>query len=113
MELEAKKWITENWVGIDDAIQDGLFAGHVFDTKEDALNFIDKLYNLGAEKILIGEVKPYSEMEPNRPYADELIVELPEGSTKRQEIFSFLNASEPSEDYEEQGQKTISVFWDY
>ena len=48
-----------------------------------------------------------------RLYADELIVELPEGSTKRQEIFSFLNASEPSEDYEEQGQKTISVFWDY
>ncbi len=112
MELEAKKWIIENWVGLEET-QDGAFAGHVFDTKEDALNFVDKLYELGATKVLVGEVKGYSQNEPDRPYADELIVELPEDSTKRQEIFSFLKASEPSEDYKEQGQKTILVFWDY
>jgi hypothetical protein len=112
---EAKKWITENWVGIDDETQDGIFAGHVFDTKEDALEFVDKLYELGATEVLIGDIKGYTENSPEKPYADELIIEIPNNPSQRQEIFSFLNnfREKPSEDYSEEGQKTILVFWDY
>jgi len=113
--IDASKWISDN--------HEGTFAYHVFPKKEQALEFVEELYKLGAKKVLVSNIETEDdwsepqmyEGKPLKIYADELIVDLPEEKDKRLAIFSFINnfREDASEYYKEEGQKSISVFWDY
>ena len=107
--LEAKDWINK--------YKEGSFAFHIFPEKKEALEFIDKLYELGTIKVTVWNISKAPEDDPQGLdfYADELVVKLPEEKSKREAIFSFLNNYkwDLSEHYKEKGQKTISLYWDY
>lgn len=116
--LEAKNWINDHWVNVKEG-QDGPFASHIFSEKEEALEFVEKLYHLGAEKVTVGNINSVEEnvFLPYTHYADSLIVLLPKEDKKRESIFSYLNNigkyKELDAYYKEEGQKNISLFWDY
>jgi hypothetical protein len=109
--VEAKDWINK--------YKEGSFASHIFPEKKEILEFVNKVYELGAVKVTVGNISTAPKDDPQglEFYADELIVRLPEKKSKREAIFSFINKfSEdlaPTDFYKEEGQKTISVYWDY
>lgn len=111
---DAKSYINKNL--------EGSFAHHVF-SKEQALEFVSKLYELGALGVSVGNISAEEDWDgPEmyrgkalKTYADELIIDLPEEKGKRESIFTYLNnfREDTVEDYQEGGQKSISVYWDY
>lgn len=107
--VEARDWINK--------YKEGSFAYHVFPEKRGALEFVNKLYELGSTKVSVWNISKAPEDDPQglEFYADELVVKLPEEKSKRESIFSFLNnyREDLSEHYKEANQKTISLFWDY
>lgn len=71
---EAKEWLKENR-------NKYALAGNRFAGTKDAIKFVDKLYELGAVKVVISKDSIYDEKERVKkeggPYADAIVVTLP------------------------------------
>lgn len=87
---EASSWLAANWRPSPLALQ------RFSDTKA-AIDFVDQLYAAGAESVAIDNVT----MPPDHdwaPYADTLLVALPDNQTTRQTIFDVVhNTGRPDE----------------
>lgn len=83
---EAKEWLTSN---------DNKYAlaGNRFASTEDAINFVDHLYKLGAIKVVIPKDSIYSDEkrinEEGGPYADALEITLPKSDRERDMLLSL------------------------
>ena len=90
---EARAWLVANH-------HPHPFATNRFGTRERALQFVEQLYEAGATFVSIDGVL----MLPNHnwaPYADTLIVDLPEDHEQRRDVFELMeHVGEPDEDAE-------------
>ena len=71
--VEAREWLTTNG-------NSHPFAGNRFYDKQEALEFVNRLHDLGAVSVWLTNIydETYRIQENGGPYADTLIVELPE-----------------------------------
>lgn len=107
---EAAAWLRANW-------SDSAFATNRFGTTAKAIEFVDQLYAAGATQVCIDNEM----MLPNHdwtPYADTLLVRLPEDPAKRSVLFDLMeHVGKPDEDGDSQplidcGQKEVRLWWD-
>jgi hypothetical protein len=78
---EARTWLEQN-------SNDHCFAGSRFYDKQEALDFVQRLYQLGALVVLVDNIsdEPYRLREQGGPYADTFNVYLPAEPQVRAEI---------------------------
>jgi hypothetical protein len=110
---EAEGWLRANW-------HPSAFATNRFGTTEAALKFVEQLYAAGATEIGVDNIM----MPPNHdwtPYADTLMVGLPEDPARRRELFELMeHIGRPDEDgstslaelFSDCGQRSIRLRWD-
>ena len=110
---EAEAWLRANW-------GESAFATNRFGTTPAALKFVEQLYAAGATEIGVDNIM----MVPSdnwTPYADTLIVRLPEDPARRREVFELIkDVGQPDEDgpdpIEQQladcGQSSVRLWWD-
>ena len=108
---EAASWLRANW-------SDNAFAANRFDTTANAIEFVDELYALGATQVCVDDVM----MLPNHnwtPYADALLVTLPDDPAKRSALFEFMEeVGKPDEDggddhlLIDSGRTVVRLWWD-
>jgi hypothetical protein len=107
---EAAAWLRANW-------SDHAFATNRFGTTAKALEFVERLYAAGATEICVDNVT----LLPNHdwtPYADTLLVRLPEDHHKRSALFELMEyVGRPDEDGDadpliDSGQKEVRLWWD-
>lgn len=84
---EAKEWLKENR-------NKHALAGNRFAGTKDAIKFVDKLYELGAVKVVISKDSIYDEKERVKkeggPYADAIVVTLPNSESERVALFKVF-----------------------
>ncbi|TGE86017.1 hypothetical protein C7Y70_00525 [Pseudoalteromonas sp. KS88] len=84
---EAKEWLKENR-------NKYALAGNRFAGTKDAIKFVDKLYELGAVKVVISKDSIYDEKERVKkeggPYADAIVVTLPNSESERVALFKVF-----------------------
>lgn len=108
---EASAWLRANW-------NQHAFAVNRFDTTMNAIAFVGELYALGATHVCIDNAV----MLPNHdwiPYADTLLVGVPEDQEQRSALFDFMkNVAKPDDDRGDDhslidcGQKEVRLWWD-
>jgi hypothetical protein len=106
---DAAGWLRANW-------SDSAFATNRFGTTTRAREFVEQLHSAGATGVWIDNIM----MLPNHhwtPYADTLLVDVPEDSAKRRELFELMeHVGRPDEDGGEvlmdHGQKQVRLWWD-
>jgi hypothetical protein len=107
---EAGAWLRANW-------SESAFATNRFHTTRRAIEFVDELYARGAIRVAVDNEM----MLPNHgwtPYADTLLVTLPEDPAKRSALFDLMeHIGRPNEDGDEQplvdgGQNEVRLWWD-
>jgi hypothetical protein len=108
---EARSWITDNPTTIPP------FAGNRFESRQEALEFVDKLYSAGAEEVYVTSIcsEEWRIREYGSPYADRLIVILPSDKQKRSNIFTIYIEETQKEGLEadlDTGQKELLFWWD-
>ncbi|MEH7400785.1 hypothetical protein V7148_07350 [Gottfriedia acidiceleris] len=91
--FEALEWLKSN--NNPPALATNRFGETIY-----AINFVEKLYELGAGKVsVVGIIDEKERIEDEGgPYAESLIVELPEDDVKRNDIIRFYE-----KEMEEQG----------
>ena len=107
---EAAAWLHANW-------SDSAFATNRFQTTQRALEFVNQLYAAGATAVAVdNEI-----LLPNHdwtPYADTLLVTLPEDPAKRSALFELMeHVGQPDEDGNDHplidcGQEEVRLWWD-
>lgn len=111
---EAREWLLSNKSAY-------CFAGNRFDSKTEAVAFVEQLYAAGAPRVFIPEDSisrnPAEIKEHGGPYADSLVIELPE--EKRSDLFLIFEREAENEGYEEmKGEdsvidgKFLYLWWD-
>ena len=107
---EAAAWLRANW-------SESAFASNRFHSTAKAMEFVDQLYAAGATEVCVDNVM----MLPNHnwtPYADTLLVRLPEDPTKRSALFDLMeHVGKPDEDGDDEllidsGQQEVRLWWD-
>lgn len=107
---EAAAWLRANW-------SERAFATNRFGTTAKAIEFVDQLYAAGATGVCVDNVM----MLPNHgwtPYADTLLVRLPEDPAQRSLLFDLVeHVGKPDEDGDNEqlidcGQKEVRLWWD-
>jgi hypothetical protein len=108
---EAAAWLRANW-------SESAFATNRFGSTAKAIEFVDQLYEMGATGICVDNVR----MLPNHdwtPYADTLLVRLPEDSAKRSALFDHMKqVGKPDKDggddhlLIDSGQGEVRLWWD-
>lgn len=107
---EAAAWLRANW-------SEHAFATNRFHTTAKATEFVDELYAAGATGVCVDNVM----MLPNHgwtPYADTLLVGLPDDPAKRSALFDLMkHVGKPDEDGDDEplidcGQKEVRLWWD-
>ncbi|MEO6064793.1 MAG: hypothetical protein ABIP49_03295, partial [Lysobacterales bacterium] len=107
---EAAAWLRANW-------SDSAFATNRFHTTAGAAEFVNELYSAGATEVSVDNVM----LLPNHnwaPYADTLLVRLPENAVKRKALFDLMeHVGQPDEDgvdevLIESGQQEVRLWWD-
>ena len=110
---EAAEWLRANWGS-------SALATNRFGTTARAVKFVEQLYTAGAKMVAIDNIM----MLPNHdwsPYADTLIVDLPEDPARRRELFELMeHVGRPDEDggtsiaelFIDCGQRSIRLWWD-
>jgi hypothetical protein len=90
-------------------------ATNRFSTTDQAVKFVEALYAAGATNIAIDNIL----LLPNdhwAPYADTLLVDLPEDRAQRREVFDLVEEIGRPDDEDEPvidcGQPTIRMWWD-
>lgn len=96
---EARKWLRKRKV---------MFASNRFQTKKDAVAFVEALYAAGAPRVLIENIDDH--------HADSMTVHLPDDASSRTEIFRIINdigrpdtEGGPTVD---DGKKHVGLWWD-
>lgn len=108
---EAAEWLRANWGS-------SAFASNRFGATAHALKFVEQLYAAGATMVAIDNIM----ILPNHdwtPYADTLIVMLPDDRACRRELFELIEhdgrpdewdkSDEPLSDF---GQNSVRLWWD-
>jgi len=92
-------------------------ASNRFGEKENAVEFVEKLYAAGASAVYV--VNPdRSEtvlQDEGGPYADSLVVLLPDEKARRKELFDIYNTESSREGFDgigDMGQKELFFWWD-
>jgi hypothetical protein len=106
---EAREWLRANW-------SPSAFATNRFSTTDDALKFVERLYAARATDVTIENIL----MLPNEewvPYADTLIVCLPEDPEWRRELLEVMErVGRPDENADgplmDSGQSSVRLWWD-
>lgn len=102
---EARSWLKNNK-------NRHALAGNRFYGTQDALGFVENLYRLGANKVLVDNI---SFEEKGGTYADSLIIRLPPESEKRQALFKVFNEELEKEGFElakDKGENEFTLWWD-
>lgn len=106
---DADAWLRANWSA-------SAFASNRFGTTERAIEFVERLHGAGATGVWIDNAV----MLPNHdwtPYADTLLVQMPEEPSKRRQLFELMeHVGRPDEDGSEvltdRGQSEVRLWWD-
>ena len=102
---EAKTWLKSNK-------NEAAFAVNRFQTTKGAQTFVKRLYDLGAEKIVISPSAIDDEGEDGGPYADTLIVTLPKNPAKRKLLFQEHEKENEDGKVSDSGQIELVFWWD-
>lgn len=92
-------------------------AGNRFYSTEDAIAFVEKLYEAGATEVIVTSIydEDWRIKAEGGPYADTLIVHLPQDSEKRKKLFEISNDEAVREGFSPErdvGQETLLLWWD-
>ena len=107
---EAAAWLRANW-------SETAFATNRFHTTAKAAEFVDDLYASAATGVCVDNVTMLSN-HGWTPYADTLLVTLPEDPAKRSALFDHMeHVGKPDEDGDDEplidsGQKEVRLWWD-
>ncbi|MBU0975251.1 MAG: hypothetical protein ABIE03_05355 [Patescibacteria group bacterium] len=107
---EAREWLKSNK-------NPSAFASNRFGSTGEALAFIEKLYELGAEKVLIDNIfDEESRIEKEGgPYADSILIKMPNDPVKRSSLYKVYNSEAVNEGFEEiegEGSNSLTLWWD-
>jgi len=108
--FEAKDWLNENKNAFP-------LASNRFNSKEDALKFVDNLYKNGAQGVYVINVYQDSRTikDENGPYADTLVVKLPPDKDNRKKLFDIYTDETKREGFDtvsDFGQSELLFWWD-
>lgn len=108
--FEAREWISSN-------PNTSPFAGNRFAGKQQALTFVDSLYHLGATSVFVSGIleEPWRIQKEGGPYADILIVQLPQDQQKRAALFEIANKEAEEDGFvpeQDTGQAELLLWWD-
>jgi len=108
--LEARTWLARNG-------NSAALACNRFETSEQAQGFVEKLYLLGAVKVIIDNIyaEAFRIKEEGGPYADTLFVEVPKEPEKRERLFAVFNQEarrEGGQAHQDTGQRIVELWWD-
>ncbi len=107
---EARAWLESN-------PNPYALAGNRFTSTEDALIFVEKLYEYGAVEVLVTGIYDEDwriEVEGG-PYADTLIIRLPSEPERCHKLFEITNEEATREGFSperDMGQEEIMLWWD-
>jgi hypothetical protein len=102
---------------LDSNKNEGALASNRFGPTAQARTFVESLLKLGAVQVFVADPRE----EESRlkleggPYADTLIVELPEEKAKRQALFKVFAEEAKREEFASEpdvGQKQVLLWWD-
>ena len=105
---DAREWIQNNG-------REGPLASNRFEGKEDALAFVEALYEAGAVKVVVDAINDDEiEAAEGGPYAESLLVRLPSDPEKRERIFAIVDAESKKvgEQVADVGKETLYFWWD-
>ncbi|HEY44011.1 MAG TPA: hypothetical protein G4O11_08530 [Anaerolineae bacterium] len=107
---EAEAWLESN-------PNPNAFAGNRFTSTEEALAFVETLYEHGAREVLVTGIRDEDwriELEGG-PYADVLIIRLPSEPMQRDLLFQIANEEMTREGFSPEadiGQEELLLWWD-
>jgi hypothetical protein len=92
-------------------------AGNRFYSTEDAITFVEMLYEAGAVEVLVTNIydEDWRIKAEGGPYADSLIIHLPQDIEKRKRLFEISNDEAVREGFSPErdvGQETLILWWD-
>ena len=107
---EARQWLQTNSNKL-------AFAGNRFGETINALNFVEDLYALGARKVEVTNIfnEKWRIRENGGPYADTLIVTLPDDSRQRYDLIELATAEMEKEGFptgSNFGGRRLILWWD-
>jgi len=113
MMYEALEWLKSN-------NNPSALASDRFGETVNAIEFVKKLYELGAEKVSVIGIMDETERveEEGGAYASTLLVELPNDTEKREKILEVYNKEieenglNEGEEYEGWDENTLAFWWD-
>ena len=107
---EARAWLRNNR-------NESALASNRFGPSSEARAFVDSLYQNGAVKVTVDNImdEPDRIEEEGGPYADTLIVQLPEEKNRRDALFEIHRVESQREGFDftpDQGQQHLLFWWD-
>lgn len=107
---EARQWLQTN-------ANQYAFAGNRFGETINALNFVEDLYALGARRVEVTNIfnEKWRIRENGGPYADTLIVTLPDDSRQRFDLIELATAEMEKEGFPTEsyfGERKLILWWD-
>lgn len=107
---EARAWLASS-------PSPGGLAGNRFANSTEALAFVDQLYALGAVKVFVDGIyqEPDASQRSAGPYADSLVIILPDDTAARQKLFALAAAEAEREGFKperDRGQSKLLLWWD-
>jgi hypothetical protein len=108
--FEAVSWLENN-------LNEAALASNRFESTAEALGFVRMLYENGATGVYVTDVRDeLSQIETERgPYADSLIVVLPEDKGRRADLFAVYRSEAGRDGYTpefDHGQGELIFWWD-
>lgn len=107
---EAREWLRNN-------ANESAFASNRFGTTDAAAAFVEQLYALGAPIVHVTNIyrEDWRIQAEGGPYADMLIVQLPDDATQRDSLFVLYEKEMKAEGFDAaygDGQQEIILWWD-
>jgi hypothetical protein len=107
---EAKAWLESN-------SNPYAFAGNRFASTQEALSFVELLYEHGAVEVLVTGIydEDWRIESEGGPYADTLIIRLPSDPRIRDGLFELANEEMSQEGFDpenDDGQEELWLWWD-
>lgn len=106
---DAAEWLRANWTA-------SAFATNRFRITNEAVEFVQQLYAAGAMTVRVANIM-FLPAHNWAPYADTLIVTLPEDAARRRDLFDVMeHVGKPDqsagEELVDSGQASIRLWWD-
>ena len=103
---EAREWLKKN-------DNESPLATNRFDDSEEALSFVNKLYELGAVRVEVDNIleEDWRIQEEGGPYADTLIVILPKDAEKKKTLIKLQTKEFPAWETQSNSGEEQAVFW--